>query len=160
MKKCSTLLALALGVTVVQALPQLGYYKARYSADKNYTCMQVTSNTKQVIVDGVKITYFEFVGPQGPTPWVCIPQVFYDTDDTPVDGDPAHLLFKSSAVAHCTAADGSMGTDVAFSSNRIFWTGDSYPRVTAPGMAASAVLRMRERQTLSAEFFSASSCPP
>lgn len=157
-------LLVALGASLAAAgalaLPQLGYYKARYSPDKVYGCMQVTSNTKQVVVEGKKVTYFEVVGIQGDTVFACVPQVFIDTDDTPVDGDPIRFLFSSPGFAHCSGADGSGSLDVAFNSNRIFWPGDSYARVALPGFPQPAVVRMKERQTLSAEFHSTTACPP
>lgn len=159
MKKSLTLIALALGVTAVQALPQLGYYKARYSADTTYSCLRVTSNTKQVTIMGKKVTYFEFQPVGGPKV-ACVPVVYFDTDDTPVDGDSAHLLFISTSNALCTAIDGSMGLEVAFSSNRIFWTGDSYGTVALPDVGANVVAHVREKQTQSAEFYSATNCPP
>lgn len=159
-KKHLTLASLALGMAGAHALPQLGYYKARYSPEKSYKCMQVTSNTQQVTVMGKKVAYFEIVGLQGDTVFACIPQVFIDTDDAPVDGDPVRFLFSSPGFAHCTAADGSGSLAVAFSASRIFWTGDSYGPIAIPGYAASAVGHAKERQTLSAEFYSASGCPP
>jgi hypothetical protein len=159
MKRLLTVLSVALAAASAQALPQLGYYKARYSADTTYSCLHVTSNTKQVTVIGKKITYFEFVAGNGPK-MVCIPVVYYDTDDTPVDGDSAHYLFTSATNALCTAIDGSQGSEVAFSSNRVFWTGDSYGTVTLPDTGTGAVAHVRERQTQSAEFFSTTSCPP
>ena len=90
----------------------------------------------------------------------CVPVVYYDTDDTPVDGDSAHLLFISTSNALCTAIDGSVGSEVAFSSNRIFWTGDSYGTVALPDLGSSAVAHVREKQTQPAEFHSTTSCPP
>ncbi|HRI19112.1 MAG TPA: hypothetical protein PL196_11365 [Burkholderiaceae bacterium] len=159
MKRSLTLLALALGVTAVQALPKLGYYKARYSADTTYSCVQVTSNTKQVTVINTKVAYFEFQKPGG-SKMACIPVVYFDTDDTPVDGDPVHLLIVSTTNALCTALDGSEGAEVAFSSSRFFWTGDSYGTVTLPDVATKAVAHVREKQTISAEFYSTTSCPP
>lgn len=159
MKKSLTLLALALGVTAAQALPQLGYYKARYSADTTYSCLHVTSNTKQVTVSGKKITYFEFTT-GGATKLACVPVVYFDTDDASVDGDSAHMLFFSTSNALCTATDGSTGGEVAFSSNRVFWTGDSYTPVPLPDLGTNVVVHVREKQTVSAEFYSATSCPP
>ena len=159
MKRELTVLIVALAAASAQALPQLGYYKARYSADTTYSCLHVTSNTKQVTVIGKKVAYFELVLGGAPK-MVCIPVVYYDTDDTPVDGDPVHPLFTSATNALCTAIDGSSGMEVAFSSNRIFWTGDSYGTVTLPDTAGGAVAHIREKQTLSAEFFSTTSCPP
>ena len=160
MKTGVTFVSLAVAAAAVQALPQLGYYKTRYSPDKTYGCMQVTSNTKQVTVMGKKVAYFEIVGIQGATPFACIPQMFIDTDDTPVDGDPVRFLFSSPGFAHCSGADGSGSLDVAFSASRIFWTGDSYGPIAIPGYAASAAGRVKERQTLSAEFYSTTACPP
>lgn len=160
MKRLLISLSAAFTTAGTLALPQVGYYKARYSADKNYTCMQVTSNTKQVVVEGAKLTYFEIVSFQNGVVAACIPQLFLDTDDTPSDGDPAHPLFTSSGFAHCSFADGSGSLDLAFSSKRFFWTGDSFGRVSLPGFSAPAVVRLRERQTLSAEFYSAENCPP
>lgn len=159
MKRSLTLLALALGVTAVQALPKLGYYKARYSADTNYSCMQVTSITKQVTVINTKVTYFEFQQVGGPK-MACIPIVYYDTDDAAVDGDSAHLLFVSTSNAVCTALDGSVSTEVAFSSSRFFWTGDTYGSVALPDVGTKAFAHVREKQTVSAEFYSTTSCPP
>lgn len=160
MKALLVALGASLAAAGALALPQLGYYKARYSPDKTYGCMQVTSNTKQVTVMGKKVAYFEVVGFQGDTAFACIPQVFIDTDDTPVDGDPVRFLFSSPGFAHCTSADGGGSLDVAFSASRIFWTGDSYGPIAIPGYAASAVAHAKERQTLSAEFYSTTACPP
>lgn len=159
MKRTLTALGLSLAVAGAQALPQLGYYKARYSADTNYSCLRVTSNTKQVTVINKKVTYFEMVlSDAGKV--ACVPVVYFDTDDTPVDGDPVHHLFTSATNALCTALDGSFGMEVAFSSNRIFWTGDSYGPVALPDVGSNAVAHIREKQTQSAEFYSATNCPP
>lgn len=160
MKRLLIALSAALTAAGALALPQVGYYKARYSADKNYTCMQVTSNTKQVVVGGIKVTYFEVSSFQNDVVAACIPQVFMDTDDTPVDGDPIRPLFISNGFAHCTFADGSGSLDLAFNSKRFFWTGDVYGPVSLPGYASPAIAHGRERQTLSAEFYSTESCPP
>lgn len=159
MKRLLIAVAASLAAAGAYCLPQVGYYKARYSADTNYTCLRVTSNTKQVTVINKKVTYFEFTHAGGPK-MACIPVVYYDTDDTPVDGDSAHLLFVSATNAVCTAIDGSMGSEVAFSSSRIFWTGDSYGTVMLPDVGSNAVAHVREKQTLSAEFYSTTSCPP
>lgn len=153
------LAGLALTMAAAHALPQLGYYKARYSADKNYTCLQVTSNTKQVTVIDKKITYFEMVlSDVGKV--ACVPVAYYDSDDTPVDGDPVHHLFVSTSNALCTAIDGSFSLEVAFSSKRIFWTGEVYVPVALPDVAMNVIAHFREKQTESSEFYSASSCPP
>ena len=140
------------------ALPKLGYYLAHYSADRGTSgCAVVTSNTKQVKVDGNKLTYFEFTRSDG-VQMSCLPKLFSDTDGTDSDGDPTRLITISGGTAVCTTADGSVSAPVEFDGTHIFWGGESMGRVTTPDGVKALVLQ-RERQSNYLEFSSTTGCP-
>lgn len=153
-----SLLAVSIGITA-QALPKVGYYKTKHSDGQgSFTCSQVLSNTKQVTVFGKKVTYFEAKDDTGEA-FTCIPQVFLDTDDTPIDGDPTRFIFTSLSTAFCLTTDGSRGLEVSFDANRVFWGGESHQHFVLPGTTTPAAVKVKQRQTSYAEFFSTTSCP-
>jgi len=159
MKSYLVLTVLALAAAKVSALPKLGFYKSYYSANHGtYGCALVTSNTKQVKIGTRKVTYFEFVTEDG-VALTCIPQVFSDTDDVVVDGDPARMIFTSLSTAMCSTAGGVTFEDVEFDSAHVFWGGMSYGQVVLPD-GAIAIGMQKERQTNYAEFFSTNACSP
>jgi len=159
MKALSVMAVLAFAAAAASALPKVGYYKSYYSADHGaYQCAQVTSNTKQVKIGTKKVTYFEMLTGDG-VAIACIPKVFADTDDTPVDGDPVRTIFWSSATAMCSTADGRGGEEVEFDDTHVFWGGTTIGQVALPG-GAIGIGEQKERQTSFTEFYSTGSCPP
>lgn len=158
MKKIALALSLAALSSTSMSLPKVGYYKSLYSADQGaYECVQVLSNTSVVAVGTRNVAYYKFKRADGLL-LNCIPQVIIDTDGTSVDGTPEGVSFVSTSQAFCTSVDGKVQAPVTFDATHIFWGSETYPKVTLPD-GKTAMLPLRERQSATMTWYSATACP-